>query len=64
MDNLCCNFRTGVTVITNVDPQPGSPCFTAARLLDRNGDIIGMDFTGHLHILAQDVIQRFQQFSN
>ncbi len=39
-------FRTGVTVITDVDPLPGSPCFTAARLLDRNGDIIGMDFTG------------------
>ena len=39
------HFRTGVTVITDVDPQPGSPCFTTARLLDRDGDIIGMDFT-------------------
>ncbi|KNA39680.1 hypothetical protein ERYG_05742, partial [Escherichia coli M114] len=58
------HFRTSVTVITDVDPQPGCPGFTAARLLDRDGDIIGMDFTGHQHILAQFVIQQLQQFSN
>ena len=58
------HFRTGIAVITDVDPQPGCPGFTAARLLDRNGDIIRMDFTGHQHILAQHVIQRLRQFSN
>ena len=36
----------------------------STTLLDRDGDIISMDFTGHQHILAQDVIQRLQQFSN
>ncbi|BEU31274.1 hypothetical protein GU2018CL13_23380 [Escherichia coli] len=45
-------------------PTAGLSGFTAARLLDRDGDIISMDFTGHQHILAQDVIQRLQQFSN
>ncbi len=58
------HLRTGVTVITDVDPQPGSPGFTTTRLLDRNGDIISMYFTGHQHILAQYVIQWLQQFSN
>ncbi|OEJ01928.1 hypothetical protein BHE87_19550 [Shigella sp. FC1708] len=45
-------------------PTAGQSLFYRCPLLDRNGDIIGMDFTGHQHILAQDVIQRFQQFSN
>ncbi|BDO55262.1 hypothetical protein DZ08F97_50330 [Escherichia coli] len=58
------HLRPGITVITDVDPQPVRSVFTTAWLLDRNGDIISMDFTGHQHILAQDVIQRLQQFSN
>ncbi len=63
-DNPNGELPSYITGADNVDPQPGSPCFTTARLLDRDGDIIGMDFTGHQHILAQDVIQRLQQFSN
>lgn len=33
------HLRIGITVITDVDPQPGGSGFTAARLLDRNGDM-------------------------
>ncbi len=57
-------MRPGVAVIPHVHPQTGSARFAAARLLYRDRDIVGVHLTRHQYVLAQQVIQRLQQFAD